>query len=489
MGIILNYIKNQDFVSKLLLMLGIIQFVPLLMLIPYPEDYIYTWAFVIPGIFSILIGLLFRAKKQDENKMKFWGRNNESVIVVAIWLYAIILGSMPFVISGHLDFIRALFETVSGWTTTGLSVMDVTEIPRIFMFYRGFMQFCGGLGFVLLMLIFAGGKNAMELFSAEGHPDKLEPNLRSTASLMMFIYLGFNLAGFIAYMIFGMPWFDSMFHSMTALSTGGFAMTTYSLADYNSLPIEIVTIFLMVVGTTNFAILALLFKGKFKKFFRIGDTRFFTVVLLILVSIISFVGLFNLYSSFGESLRIAFFQIVSALSTTGFSTIDFTTWKPNMLLMVIIAMLIGGGAGSTAGGIKYTRVYAMYKSFVFGLKRKFMPERAVNEEAIYKSEGKVYLTSKYMEEIGRFVFVYMVIYFIGTLLLTFAGIPLDKAMFEFASALGTVGLSVGVTTPDTSNFILIIEMIGMLLGRLEIFIIFVSIMAVINKVFRRGRSL
>lgn len=489
MGIIINYIKNQDFVSKLLIMLGVIQFVPLLMLIPYPEDYIYTWAFVITGIFSIVIGLLFRAKKQDENKMKFWGRNNESVIVVAIWLYAIFLGAMPFVISGFLDFIPALFETVSGWTTTGLSVMNVQELPRIINFYRGFMQFCGGLGFVLLMLIFAGGKNAMELFSAEGHPDKLEPNLRSTAKVMMFIYIGFNFLGFVAYMIFGMPWFDSLFHSMAALSTGGFAMTTYSLADYNSLPIEVITIVLMVIGTTNFAILALLVKGKFKKFFKIGEIRFFAVAIMIMIFIVAFAGIFGLYSNFEESFRIAFFQIVSGLSTTGFSTIDFTTWKPDMLLIVIIAMLIGGGAGSTAGGIKYTRVYALYKSFVFGLKRKFMPERAVNEIAIYKPEGKVYLSGKYMEEIGRFVFVYMVLYFLGTFLLTLAGVPLDKAMFEFASAIGTVGLSIGVTTPDTSNYILIIVMIGMLLGRLEIFIVLVSIISVFNKVFRKGRSL
>ncbi|MDO9592310.1 MAG: potassium transporter TrkG, partial [Erysipelotrichaceae bacterium] len=175
MGRFLQYIKNQDFVSKLLLMLGIIQFIPLLMLIPYPQDYIYTWSFVIPGLFSIIIGVFFRTRKQDDNKMKFWGRNNESVIVVAIWLYAIFLGTIPFLISGQLDFVDALFETVSGWTTTGLSVMAPDEIPMIFLFYRAFMQFCGGLGFVLLMLIFAGGKNAMELFSAEGHPDKLEP--------------------------------------------------------------------------------------------------------------------------------------------------------------------------------------------------------------------------------------------------------------------------------------------------------------------------
>ncbi len=485
----LNYLKEQDFASKLLLMLGIIQFVPLLMLIPYPEDKIYSLAFIIPGLISIFFGVVFRAKKHDENKMKFWGRNNESVIVVAIWIYAILLGSMPFVISGQLDFVKALFETVSGWTTTGLSVMDVASLPRIFNFYRGFMQFCGGLGFVLLMLIFASGKNAMELFSAEGHSDKLEPNLRSTAKIMMFIYLGFNFLGFIAYMIFGMPWFDSMFNSMTALSTGGFAITPLSIADYHSLPIEVITILLMLVGTTNFAILALLIKGKFKKFFKIGETRFFAILLLIMSFVVTFGGLFGLYNSFGESFRLAFFQIVSGLSTTGFSTIDFNSWKPHMLFIVIIAMLIGGGAGSTAGGIKYTRIYAMFKSFIFGIKKRFMPERAVNEIAIYKPEGKVYLSNKYMSEIGRFIFTYMIIYFLGTYLLMLGGIPLDKAMFEFASSLGTVGLSVGVTNVGTSNYILIIEMIGMLLGRLEIFIVLVSIMAVMNKVFRKGKSL
>jgi trk system potassium uptake protein TrkH len=204
--------------------------------------------------------------------------------------------------------------------------------------------------------------------------------------------------------------------------------------------------------------------------------------------ILSLSGLFGIYSNMSDSFRIAAFQIVSALSTTGFSTIDFNTWKPDMLLIIIIAMLIGGGAGSTAGGIKYTRVYAMFKSTFFGLKRRFMPERAVNEGSIYKAEGKVYLSSKYMEEISRFIFVYMILYFLGTFLLTLGGIPLDKAMFEFASALGTVGISVGVTTVGTSDYILIVQMIGMLLGRLEIFIIFVSVIAVFNKIFRKGRS-
>ncbi len=489
MGKFFTYLKEQDFVSKLLIMLGFILFVPLLMIIPYPEDSKYALSFIIPGVISIIFGLLFRVKKIDENRAPFWGRNNESVIVVGVWLYAIILGTMPFVISGQLDFLKALFETISGWTTTGLSVMDVENVPRIFNFYRAYTQFCGGIGIVLLMLIFASGKTAMELFSAEGHPDKLEPNLKSTAKIMMAIYIGFIFFGFIAYQIFGMPWFDSLFHSMTAMSTGGFTMTYNSLADYNNIYFEAISIILMIAGSTNFAILALIFKRKFKKAVKIGETRFFFMLVIAMSMLVAFSGLYGIYASLTQSLRVAIFQVISALATAGLSTVDLQTWRPDMLLVIILAMTIGGGAGSTSGAIKYTRVYTMFKSVVYGLKRRFMPERAVNEASIHKSDGKIYMSNKYMEAIGRFIFVYIIIYIIGTYLMTLGGVPLDKAMFEFASALGTVGLSVGVTTAATSNYILIIEMVGMLLGRLEIFIVLVSIMAVFNKILRKGKSL
>ena len=478
---ILQYFLTMDFVSKLFIMLGIILLVPLLMIIPYPEDLIYARHFIQPAFFSMAFGILFRSKKPDPDKFKFFGRSHESVVVVGIWLYAFLLGAMPFFLWGQVDFVGALFEAVSGWTTTGLSVLELEKVPHILMFYRGFMQFCGGLGFVLLMLIFAGGSSAMELFSAEGHPDKLEPNLRSTAKTMILIYVGFNIFGVAAYILAGMPWFDALFHAMAALSTGGFGMTAASLATYDSILIEGITIFLMIVGTTNFGILALLAKRKFKKVRCIGEIGFMGILIIILSLITAAAGISGLYATFGESFRIALFQIVSGLSTTGFSTIDFTTWHPNMLLLVTLSMIIGGGAGSTAGGMKFTRVYALYKNAIYGLKKRFMPERTVNEGHIYNADGKVYLSNRYMEEIGRFAFVYMTLYFLGVLLLTFAGVPLDKAMFEFASSLGTAGLSIGVTVPGTSHFILWVEMLGMMLGRLEIFIVLVFLIALIKK--------
>lgn len=473
--------KKMDFTSKLFLLLGIIMLIPLIMLIPFSDEYIYIFCFLLPAMITMLIGLLINTRTPNGNSPKFFGRPHETVVVVGIWMYAFLIGTTPFLLSDQLGFVGALFESVSGWTTTGLSVMDVEATPNIFLFYRSFMQFCGGLGFVMLMLLFASGSSAMELFSAEGHPDKLEPNLRSTAKTMMFIYLGFTASGTVLYMLFGMNWFDAINHAMTALSTGGFSTRVDSIGYYQSLPIELITFILMLLGTTNFAILALLIKGDFKKFSRIGEMKFLFMLLIIAIPAIAFAGTYEVYSSFNESLRISAFQAISALSTTGFSTVTYDTWHPNMLFVMILLMLVGGGAGSTAGGIKFSRVYVLCKSLTHSLKTKFIPERSVNEDYIYKPQGKVYLTPKYVLEITRFAFAYIIIYMIGTLLITFAGVPIDKAMFEFASSLGTVGLSIGLTGVGTSSYILIVEIFGMILGRLEIFIVLISLISIFKK--------
>lgn len=403
-------------------------------------------------------------------------------------MYAFFIGTIPFILSNKLSITGAIFESVSGWTTTGLSVMDVETTPNIFLFYRSLMQYCGGLGFVLLMLLFSSGSSAMELFSAEGHPDKLEPNLKTTSRVIMKIYLGFTLLGVVLYAVLGMPLFDAINHAMCALSTGGFSTKTDSIGYYQSLPIEVVTILLMLVGTTNFAILALLLKRNFKKLIRISEMRFFFVLLIVIIPLITFMGFYGLYNSLSESLRIAIFQTVSALSTTGFSTVEFDNWKPGMVFIIIIMMLIGGGAGATAGGIKFSRIYVLYKSLSFNIKSRFMPENAVNTEYIFKPQGKVYLSSKYVVEVSRFIFAYMIIFFIGTTMLTFAGIPIEKAMFEFASSIGTVGISIGVTGVDASSYTLFVQIVGMIMGRLEIFIVLISILAIIKKLRRSVKN-
>lgn len=477
------WLQRIDFTVKIFILIGIIMLIPLIMIIPFEDESGYASSFMLPSFITFVFGLFINFIKQNTAKTISYGRQHEIVIVFGIWIYAFLIGAAPFIISGQLNFICALFESVSGWTTTGLSVMNVAQTPNIFLFYRSLLQFCGGLGIILLLLIFSGGPNAMTLFSAEGHVDKLEPNLKSTARLMVFIYLGFTLFGIILYAIFNMPWFDAINHAMTALSTGGFSTRVDSIGYFQSLPIETITIFLMLVGSTNFAILALLLKRDFRKLFKYGELKFFFALLIISLPVILIAGASSLYPSMSSGWRIAIFQIVSGLTTTGFSTVSFNAWHHGMLFIIIILMLIGGGSGSTAGGIKYTRVYIIYKSVAYFIKTRFRPEKTVNEDYVIKSNGKTYLTSKYMLEICLFAIIYLTIFGFGSLILMFTGIPINEALFEFASALGTVGLSIGVTSVDSGNLILITQIIGMILGRLEIFIVFIALVALAKKLF------
>lgn len=481
-----TWLHRVDFTVKIFFLVGVIMLIPLAMLVPFEDESKYASSFVLPSFISFFLGLIISFIKQNAARIISYGRQHETVIVFGIWIYAFIVGAIPFTISGQLNFICAFFESVSGWTTTGLSVMNVEQTPNIFLFFRSLMQFCGGLGIILLVLLFSSGPNAVALFSAEGHVDKLEPNLKSTARIMVLIYMGFTLLGTALYMFFGMSWFDAVNHAMTALSTGGFSTRTDSIGYFQSMQIEIVTICLMMLGATNFAILALLLKRDFRKISKFGELKFFFLIFIISVPAIFIAGMPGLYPIVNESWRMVIFQAASALTTTGFSTVTFNAWSHAMLLLLIMLMLIGGGSGSTAGGIKYTRVYIIYKSVAYFIKTRFRPEKTVNEDYVIKSNGKTYLTSKYMLEVCLFAIIYLTIFGFGSLILMFTGIPIDEALFEFASALGTVGLSIGVTGADSGSLILITQIIGMILGRLEIFIVLIAFIALIKKLLLRA---
>jgi trk system potassium uptake protein TrkH len=369
-----------------------------------------------------------------------------------------------------------LFEAVSGWTTTGLSVLDVSATSNIMLFYRSFMQFCGGLGFVMMMVMLIQDKQSMNLYNAEGHPDKLMPNLKKTAQAICLIYVGFLIIGTVAYVIAGMSWFDAINHTMCALSTGGFSTKLNSIGEYNSFSIEIITVILMLIGTTNFAVLLLLAKGKLRQAMKVSEVKFMFGLLLVFVPITAVSLITGMNMSLGEALRRALFDVSSALSTTGYSTMSYTSWPPLAIGILILMMLIGGGIGSTAGGIKLSRVYLMLRITIQNIRKRILPPRSVEAPYYIKAQGKTPIDAPLATDITGFIACYLVLYVIGTSLLTLtADCSLTEAMFEFASALGTVGLSIGITNPATGAGTLIIEMLGMILGRLEIFIVIIGV--------------
>lgn len=470
---------DSSSIGKLSLLIGFFVMSPVVILPWFPEESHFATSFLIPGGASVLFGILLClfGKKDSELAMDWRSQlGRSSLTVLFAWGWGVLVGAVPFVLADQMRIIPALFEAVSGWTTTGLSAIDVSITPKIFLFHRSFMQYCGGLGFIVMMIIFISNKQSMNLYHAEGHPDKIMPNIKRTAQAIFIIYNICLVLGSVAYRIAGMSWFDSICHCMCSLSTGGFSTRLDSIGYYKSLPIEVITIVLMIIGTTNFAALILLSKGKIRSFFRVSEVKFMFILMALFIPPTAFSLAEGLGVKLDEAFRIASFDIISALSTTGYSTMSYAQWPDFAIGIMILMMIIGGGIGSTAGGLKIFRVYLLLRLCLIQIKKKLSPSSTVDLHYYVKANGKTPIDKETAEEISGFFIAYIVIFILGSLAITAtADCTLKEAMFDFASSLGTVGLSIGITGPATNDETLLVEMIGMILGRLEIFIVIIGI--------------
>ena len=475
-------------IGKLMILIGFLVFLPVLLMPVYMQDMKYMSSFCIPAAISIILGSVVCIFSKRDDVKTSWRESvsKASLTVIFAWLWGVLIGALPFYLGDQLEIIPALFEAVSGWTTTGLSTMDVSITPMIYLFHRSFMQYCGGLGFILMMMVIITNKQSMELYSAEGHPDRIMPNIKKTSRMIFYIYNVCLVFGTIAYRIAGMPVFDGVCHAMCSLSTGGFSTKLGSIGEYNSVPIEIITIVLMVIGTTNFAALILLSKGKIKAFSKISEVRFMFGIFIIFIPITALSLADGLNISFMEGFRKAAFDITSALSTSGFSTMSYEEWPQIAITIMILMMLIGGGMGSTAGGLKLTRVYLLLRMTMTNIRRRLLPTNDVEAPYYVKPQGRTSITKGIVEDTLGYFVTYILIFLVGSMAITVtADCSITAAMFDFSSALGTVGLSMGITGPMTNNATLIIEMIGMLLGRLEIFIVLTGIVSIFRKITKR----
>jgi trk system potassium uptake protein TrkH len=238
----------------------------------------------------------------------------------------------------------------------------------------------------------------------------------------------------------------------------------------------------MLLGTLNFLTAYTLLRGKVRAVARNSEIRQSTL-LLVLGTLVLFFGVTSgLYPSLSQRVRVAVFNTVSALSTTGFSTVDYQPWSSLGWLVLILLMLIGGGTGSTAGGIKQYRVYALFRGLVWEVRRRLLPRRVITEPDVWRGEERQFLSDTHLRQVALFVFLYLVVFLVGSGVLTAYGYPLQDSLFEFASALSTVGISVGITAPSAPAGVLWTEMGGMVLGRLEFFAVVVGIARLLRDV-------
>lgn len=455
-----------------LMMVGAIILVPLLVIAFYPNEASEMKCFLVPGTASITIGFFLYLLIQGKNKGKLEGHEDLGLIVL-VWIVAIVVSAIPFMLKGTYNFTQAIFESTSGYTTTGLSMVDVSSCSHIFLFYRSFLQFVGGVGLVLILTSAISDRQGMGLYMLEGHNDRLLPNLIKSARLIFAIYFLYMLLGVGLYMATGVNFFEAICHSMSALSTGGFSTRVGSVREFNSFAFEVVTMVLMLLGSTNFVIHYYLLRGHFKKAFRHYE---FGVFLLLACTILPLMvmSLSIQYNDFVLGLRYGVFEFVSAITTSGFQVVEsYKTVPPATYFSIVILMCIGGQSGSTSGGMKQSRVALALlniKWYLEGLGRSGL---VIKSHHINRFGEEELLSEEEVKSSCDFVGLYLLLLLIGTMIIAATGVSFQDALFEFASSLGTVGLSIGVTSINASPVILWTEIVGMFLGRLEIIVVFV----------------
>ncbi len=449
-----------------------------------------TLDIALAAIVTLMVGMLgmfyTRGHKKEVNRREGY------IIVTMGWLMMSASGVLPYLFSDTIpNFTNAVFETVSGYTTTGASILnDIESLPEGILIWRSLTHWIGGMGIIVLAIAILPllGIGGMQLFAAEApgpSGDKLHPRITDTAKRLWLIYVGYTLAETLLLKLAGMSFFDALNHSLATLSTGGFSTKNASLAFWNDQPlIQYIIILFMFLAGSNFVLSYFAFKGRVQKIIRDEEFRFYSIFMGVVVVIAMVVIYFRAnvpvseyhpmpFGQFESAFRHALFQVVAVVTTTGFVTADFTSWTPFLTVLFFVLMFSGGSAGSTAGGIKIMRHILVLKNGLLEFKRTLHPNAVIpvrfNQKTV--AENIVY-------NIIAFFALYMLLFIVGSLVLGLLGLDFVSAIGGAVSSLGNVGPAFGTLNP-LSNFDSL-PVLGkwwcaflMLAGRLELFTVLI----------------
>ncbi len=431
-------------------------------------------AFLISASVTLVTGMMLRLLGVEVREKRISKREGFLVVTLS-WVVMSAFGMLPFYLSGVIpSFSDAYFETMSGFTTTGCTIIpDVDSVPLGLLFWRSLTQWVGGLGiivFALAVLPIIGG-NASFLYDAETTGivhDRFRPRITQIAKRLLVTYVLLTLLVVFLLWLGPMNLFDSVCHALATISTGGFSTKQASIAYWNSSYTEYVVAIFMLIGGINFSLLYFLFNGKFRKILEDEEIRWYVGIYLVFTVII-FGGLYTSGKiDTGEgAFRTSMFQVVSAITTTGFSTANFTDWGPFYAFLIYALMLVCACAGSTSGGIKVIRIVVLIKNAVNEFKRQVHPN-AILPVRINKHVLPVDVVTKIL----AFIFLYLVILFISFLVLSFTGVGFEDSITASVSCMGNVGLGSIGNANDFANLTDIAKWFLsflMLTGRLELF--------------------
>ena len=401
--------------------------------------------------------------------------SREGFVTVALsWIVISLFGAVPFVISGYIpNYIDAFFETVSGFTTTGASILtNVEALPKAHLFWRSFTHWIGGMGvlvFLVALLPLSGGSNVHLLRAESTGPSvsKLVPKVRSSAKILYFIYIGITLCEIVFLLFGGMSLFEALTLSFGTAGTGGFGIVNSSVADYSPFVQNTITVFMILFGI-DFTVYYLILTRRWRDALKSDEYKVYLSVILVSALLIS-INCRYLFPDFATSLRHGFFQTASIITTTGYSTANFDLWPSLSKTILVVLMFVGACAGSTGGGIKVSRILILLKSI----------RKEIKISAHPKSTHKISMNGKTIEHetvrnVSVYIAVFLVLYAISMLIISLDNLDFTTNFTAVAATINNIGPGLGLVGP-VENFSLfsplskIVLSLNMLIGRLEIF--------------------
>ncbi len=465
----MNYSIIRYIMCWVLQVEGLFMLLPCLIALIYGESA--GWSFVAVMAVCLLVGTLGKLKKA---KSQVFYEREGFVTVSLSWIVMSLVGAVPFVLCGEIpSYVDALFETISGFTTTGASILsDVEALSHCTLFWRSFTHWIGGMGvlvFILAILPVAGGYN-MYLMKAESpgpSVGKLVPKVKHTARILYGIYLGLTLLQILLLLVSGMPAFDSVTMTFGTAGTGGFGVLNSSAGSYTNLQQSILTVFMILFGV-NFNIYYLILAKKPKQALASEELHVYLVIIVAAIALITW-NIYGSFSSLYEAFHNAAFQVASIMTTTGFSTVDFNLWPEFSKCVLVLLMFIGACAGSTGGGLKVSRCVVLFKSARNELSRAMHP-RVVRKVSF---EGHP-MDRLVVHNIERFFALYMMILAASVLIVSLDNMDFGSTFTSVVATLNNIGPGIGLVGPAAnygglSVLSKIVLMFDMLAGRLEIF--------------------
>ena len=466
----MNYAMILYVLSSVLTFEGFFLMLPALVGAIYGETEVK--AYFIVAVCCIIIGILGRLKKP---KSKVFYSKEGFVSVSASWVLLSLVGALPFVITGEIPFyVDALFETISGFTTTGSSILtDVEALSHASLFWRSFTHWIGGMGvlvFIMAILPTSGGSD-MHLMRAESpgpSVGKLVPKLKQTAMILYAIYMGITIVEIIALLLAGLNLFESMTLTFGTVGTGGFGILNSSIASYNVAVQIIITIF-MLLCSINFTFFYLILARRAKEAFGMEEVRAFAIIVFAAILLIS-LNIMSSVGNFWDALRLAAFQVASIISTSGYVTTDFSLWPAFSQAILLLFMFLGACAGSTGGGFKVSRIVLLVKAVKNEI-HSFIHPRSVRK--VYNDKKSV--STEVVKQVLVYLAVYVLIYVLSVLVVSLDGKDMLTNISGVAATFNNIGPGLGnVVGPvgNFSNFSVLSKLVfifDMLVGRLEIF--------------------